>query len=214
MRDAFAEHADFTRTVRLHLDAQQPALDAAVPDSVRAIGAQPKLLTQFRRTGEHRGIPALEALAQHAAELTVHQARALVVLQTHTVGRIGAQQTRQRGLPARQRCRIGKGPGDEADQLIHARTHGIFARAADRECIAVLSAHDDGRGLRARARARLSLLTQARPQWRVVAAPAEKPEILPRQSGSTVGSEQGCFYAEGARAAQWIEEFGAVRGKL
>ena len=48
MRDALAEHAHFTRAVRLHLDAQQPALDAAVPDGVRAIGAQPEFLAQFR----------------------------------------------------------------------------------------------------------------------------------------------------------------------
>ena len=39
MRNAPAEHPDFTRTVRSHLDAQQAALDAAVPDGVRPVGA-------------------------------------------------------------------------------------------------------------------------------------------------------------------------------
>ena len=69
--------------------------------------AQAKLHAELGRPGEHRGVPALETLAQHGAQLAVHRPRALAVLHAQAVGRIGAQESGPI-RSARQRGRIGQ----------------------------------------------------------------------------------------------------------
>ena len=49
------------------VQAQQPALDRAVPHGVHALGADPELEAGVGRTREDRRIPAGEMRAQHFA---------------------------------------------------------------------------------------------------------------------------------------------------
>src|SRR5205807_781957 len=115
MSGAPAEGARLAGAFRRDLDSQQPALDRAVPDAVRAMRAQAQLLTELRRAGERRGVPNLEALAQHLTQLSVQRARALAVGEAHAVGRIGAEEPGPISLARRERRGLGQQPRLDAE---------------------------------------------------------------------------------------------------
>ena len=208
-----AEHTHRARAVDIHLDAQQPALDATVPYRVRAIGPQPEFLTELRRTGEHRRAPALEMLPQNCAELAMHLARTGVILQAHAVRRIGAQESRASGRPLRQWRGFGERGAVETKPRLDPGTRSVLAGTAHRGRVTILAAHGDGgggTGLRPIGR----LPQQSRPQRRVVSTPAEEAKIITRQSRRAVGGNQRRLDAKGSRAAQRIEKLGVLLRQL
>ena len=107
------------------------------------MGPQPEFPTELRRTGEHGRVPALEALAQHGAELAMHRARAGMILHAHPVGRIGAQESRASGVALGQRRGIGEWGDAETDPRLDPGTHGVLAGTAHCGGITILAAHRD-----------------------------------------------------------------------
>ena len=217
MSRAPAEGARLAGAFRRDLDSQQPALDRAVPDAVRAMRAEAQLHTELRRAGEHRSVPTLEALAQHLTQLAVQRARALAVGEAHAVGRIGAEEPGPIRLARRERRGLGQQPRLEAHQRAHSGTRGVIPRATDRGRVAIAPAHPDP-GCKRRRLTRggtaFRLRAQALPERCVVTAPAEEAEIIAPQSRGPVGGDQRRLDAEGARAAERIEELAPARRVL
>src|SRR5690606_402608 len=60
---------------RMHLEAQQPALERTVPERVRAVGTNADLQSQLRRAGQHGDVPPREPFPKHSSELFVDSAR-------------------------------------------------------------------------------------------------------------------------------------------
>src|SRR6185312_8165472 len=89
---ALAEPARLASTARFDFHAQQPALDRAVPNRVRAVRANPQLETELRRPRQHRSVPTLESLAQHHAQFAMNRPRRLAILQPHAIRWVGAHQ--------------------------------------------------------------------------------------------------------------------------
>src|ERR1700722_2578922 len=196
MHATLAQAPDLASTLRLNLNAQQAALDAAVPDSMRAVGAQSEFTPELRCAGKDGCAPALEALAQHRTQFPMYQPCAFTILQAYSVGGIGAYQARSQRWPGRQRRGAAELTDPEAYPVINAGAHRVLARAADGRRVAVLAAHHDFR-VAAGARGRFGLRAHCLPQLRVVTAPAHEAEILARQSGGAVGGDQRRLYAEG-----------------
>src|ERR1700758_2407094 len=149
MRPPLTEGSSLADALRGHLDPQQPALDRAVPDLVRAVRAQAELHAELGCAGEHRGVPALETLAQHLAQLAVQRASALVIGEAHAVGRIGAEKSGPIGVARRERRGLRQEPPRAlrialASRSVPRRLAAVAAPAAARASASARSRSHNG----------------------------------------------------------------------
>src|SRR5204862_1492772 len=73
---------------RLDLETQQPALERAVEERVRALRFDPELEAERRVACQHRGVPAREARAQRLAESRVELRELALLAETLAVRRV------------------------------------------------------------------------------------------------------------------------------
>jgi hypothetical protein len=73
----------------VQIEAQQPALDGAVEEAMGTPGIDAEIPGKRRIAGQYRGLPALEPVAQDAAELRIQSGQSRFRADTLAVGRIG-----------------------------------------------------------------------------------------------------------------------------
>ena len=189
---------------RSQIDAQESTGDGAVIYLVYPVAAQAQLARHIASTCENGSLPARKALTQHAPELGMHFAGLLDIAEALAIRGIGANQpaASAQGLHLPKTEPIEAHQRGDSGALGISRADGQGARinitAADQAC---------NRG----ARACLRLIEQALPERGVMAAPAQKPEIIPMQRRGALGCDQCGLDHQCARAAQRIEEFRAAR---
>ena len=191
---------------RRDVQAQQAALERAVPHRVHALGANAELEARVGRAGEDRRIPAGEIRAQHAAQLLHQRARGRRDLRG---ARHRADWWREIPAPSPAGCASASRPLFEADR-IHRGRRAPRCRArppAPRASASTPRSRIAGRCSRASA----SRFTRSQASA-VVTHPSEESEVVPARTGRDIGGDHRRFDDQRARAAHGIEELrGAAR---
>ena len=174
----------------VQVESQQPALDGAVVDAVRALGVNAQIPRQRRIAGENGRLPALESLAQHAAEFGIQFRQSRFRADAFTVRRIGDDQ-----------AGVAVGPRDLAERpLLHVHPIGDAGLLAVRDRHAHRVRVDVGaqdaaaaRGARAR-RSRASSRSRSHS-----AASWPRHPVKPKYSRSSAGAASAAIKAASVR---------------
>ncbi len=190
----------------LQFETQQAALDRAVEERVRAVGAQAQRAAERWIAGEHARLPSGETLDQCVAQVRVRRRERLLVLESRTVRGIHQHE------PARLLClrQLRDVAALERQVVAEARAIGIRDRRADRGLVPVEAAEPASTQHREIATLDRGL-AQRSPRDRVVLQPALESETTPQQAGREIRSDHRGLDHEGTRAAHRVGEPTALR---
>ena len=191
---------------------EQPAGQGAVVEAVIARGPQAHPPPQVRVAHEDGGLPAAKSLAQHGAQQAVEPHQLLGLAQAFAVGRIRHHQAQ---IPLATRGGLTQVAALEVDLARQPGALQIVEGYPDRGRVPVVAPDRGLDGLeprQTRGPALPRLRQEFPPGARFMPQPAGHPPMDSGEAGGNVGGNQGALDAEGAGAAQGVEEGGALPG--